>query len=173
VSLTVTDTNGYTQSISTIVPPQTALLTLATVPGALNLTLDDQSLTNTSPIAEIVGQNHVISAPSPQSLDATNYNFVLWSDGGASTHDFIMPSTNTTLTASFVQPSINAMLTGSGFALSWPQWAAEMKLYTTTNLAASVWTLVTNATISTNNVITITLPTNNFMQFYRLQSPAG
>jgi hypothetical protein len=170
VSLTVTDTNGNTQSVSTTVPPHTALLTLATVPSGLNLTFDGQPLTNANPFAEIVGQNHVISAPSPQSLDGTNYNFVLWSDGGVSTHDFIMPSANTTLTASFVQPAINAMLTGSGLVLSWPQWAAGLKLYATTNLSAPAWTLVTNAAAGTNNVLTITLPMNNFMQFYRLQS---
>ena len=171
VSLTVTDTNGNTQSVSTEVLPETALVTLATVPTGLNLTLDGQSVTNSNTIAEIVGQSHVVRASSPQSLDSTIYNFVLWSDGGAPTHEFLVPPTNITLTASFVQPAISAMLSGSSFALSWPQWAVAMRLYSTTNLAAPDWILVTNPAANSNNVITVTVPTTNFMQFYRLQTP--
>jgi hypothetical protein len=171
VSLTVTDTNGNTQSVSTEVLPETALVTLATVPTGLNLTLDGQSVTNSNTIAEIVGQSHVVRASSPQSLDSTIYNFVLWSDGGAPTHEFLVPPTNITLPASFVQPAISAMLSGSSFALSWPQWAVAMRLYSTTNLAAPDWILVTNPAANSNNVITVTVPTTNFMQFYRLQTP--
>jgi arabinan endo-1,5-alpha-L-arabinosidase len=171
VSLAVTDTNGNTQSVSTEVFPETALVTLATVPSGLDITLDGQPVTSANPLAEIVGMNHVISAPSPQSLDSTNYNFVLWSDGGTATHDFIVPPTNAALTASFVQPAITFTQGASGFSLSWPQWAGGMELYSTTNLLAPAWSLVTNAPTNWNNASTITLPMTNFMQFYRLQSP--
>jgi arabinan endo-1,5-alpha-L-arabinosidase len=171
VTLTVTDTNGYQQSVSTEVLPETASLTLATVPSGLEVTLDGQPLTGTTSLVEVVGMNHVIGAPSPQSLNSTNYNFVLWSDGGAATHNFVVPAASATLTASFVQPAITVTQAGNGFGLSWPQWAGGMELYTTTNLSAPAWTLVTNVPAGSNNVFTITVPATNFMQFYRLQSP--
>jgi Glycosyl hydrolases family 43/Concanavalin A-like lectin/glucanases superfamily len=171
VTLTVTDTNGYQQSVSTELLPETASLTLATVPGGLEITLDGQPLTGTTSLVEIVGMNHVVSAPSPQRLNSTNYNFVLWSDGGAATHNFVVPPTNTILTASFVQPAITVALAGNEFSLSWPQWAGGMELYTTTNLSAPAWTLVTNTTTGSNSVFTVTVPTTNVMQFYYLRSP--
>jgi hypothetical protein len=172
VSLTVTDTNGNTQSVSTEVFPQTALVTLATVPAGLDITLDGQPVTGANPLAEIVGMNHVISAPSPQSLGSTQYNFVLWSDGGAATHDFIVSATNTTLTASYLQPSITATQTLNGLNLSWPQWAGAMELCTTTDLTASAWTVVTYTPAGSNDLFTLTLPMTNSVQFYRLQSPS-
>jgi hypothetical protein len=171
VSLTVTDTNGYQQSVSTEVLPQTASVTLATVPSGLEVTLDGQPLTGPTSLFEVVGMNHVISAPSPQSLNSTNYNFVLWSDGGAATHNFVVPPGNTTLTASFVLPPITVTEAGNGFILSWPQWAEGMELYTTTNLLAPDWVPVTNTPVSSSNVFALTLSMTNFMQFFRLQSP--
>jgi hypothetical protein len=148
-----------------------ATITLATVPSGLEIELDGQPLTGTTSLVEVVGMNHVIGAPSPQSLNSTNYNFVLWSDGGAATHNFIIPPTNTTLTASFVQPGITVTQTVNGVSLSWPLWAGGMELYTTTNLSSPAWTLVTNAAAGSNNLLSITLPAANSMQFYRLQSP--
>ncbi|MGA2747230.1 MAG: LamG-like jellyroll fold domain-containing protein [Verrucomicrobiota bacterium] len=171
VALSVTDTSGYTQSVTTEVLPETALVTLATVPNGLNVTFDGQPMTGTTSLVEVVGMDHVIGAPSPQSLGSTKYNFVLWSDGGAATHNISVPRTNSTLTASFVQPAITAAQAGNGFSLSWPQWATGLELYTTTNLSAAAWTLVSNAPASSNNLFTITVPMTNFMQFYRLQSP--
>jgi hypothetical protein len=171
INLAVTDTNGNTASASTEVFPQTAMVTPAAVPAGLIVTLDGQTVTNGNSIAEIVGMNHLVSAPSPQSLDSTSYKFVLWSDGGAETHDIIVPPTNTTLTASFVQPAITVAPALSGFYLSWPQWAAGLQLYTATNLQAPVWIPVTNAPAASNNQVNVTLPTTNFMQFYRLRLP--
>jgi arabinan endo-1,5-alpha-L-arabinosidase len=172
VSLAVTDTNGNTQSVSTEVLPEIALVTLATVPNGLEINLDSQPVTGGTSLAEIVGMNHVISAPSPQTLYSTNYNFVLWSDGGAETHNFIVSPTNTTLTASFVQPAITATVSAQGFGLAWPQWAGGLELFSATNLSTPVaWTFVTNIPVISNNVFTVTIPMTNFAQFYRLQSP--
>jgi hypothetical protein len=68
-------------------------------------------------------------------------------------------------------PTIGAAQAGNGFSLSWPQWAGRMELYTTTNLGAGGWTLVTNIPTSSNNTFTVTIPMTNFLQFFRLQSP--
>jgi arabinan endo-1,5-alpha-L-arabinosidase len=75
------------------------------------------------------------------------------------------PPPTTTLPAITVTPASN------GLILSWPQWAGGTDLYTTTNLSAPAWTPVTNLPTSVSNIFAITLPTTNFMQFYRLQSP--
>ena len=48
----------------------------------------------------IVGSNNSVSAPSPQTLGGTVYNFVSWSDGGAAAHN-IVASTSTTYMATF------------------------------------------------------------------------
>lgn len=169
VNLTVTDTNGNQQSASANVPPSISQLTLATVPTGLQVTLDGSPVTGTTSLAEVVGMSHIISAPSPQDLFGTNYNFVLWSDGGAETHNFLAPATNAALTASFVEPTIVGTLTGSGLNLAWPQWAGTMGLRAASNLSPSVvWVPVTNAVTVSNGFLTVTIPTTNSMQFYRL-----
>jgi hypothetical protein len=68
-------------------------------------------------------------------------------------------------------PTVSAAQSGGGITISWPQWAGTLELYTTTNLADTDWTLVTNTPASSNNLFSITIPATNFMQFYRLQSP--
>ena len=172
IGLTVTDTNGNTQAVSTIIPPQTASLTLATVPNGLQITLDGQPLASGTTLTEIVGMNHVVSATSPQPLESTNYGFVLWSDGGAETHDVLMPASATTLTASFEQPVITATVAGSELNLAWPQWAGAMQLYSATNLSSPVaWTLVTNTAVTSNNELNVTVPMTNTVQFFQPPDP--
>jgi arabinan endo-1,5-alpha-L-arabinosidase len=68
-------------------------------------------------------------------------------------------------------PTVSAAQSGGGITISWPQWAGTLELYTTTSLADTDWTLVTNTPASSNNLFSITIPATNFMQFYRLQSP--
>lgn len=172
VTLTVTDTNGNSDSVSTEVLPETASLTVATVPAGLGVTLDGLPATNSTSVLEIAGMNHILAAPSTQTLNSTNYNFVLWSDGGAPTHDFLMPATNTLLTVSYIEPALSFSASGTGYNLSWPQWAGNLDLYTSTNLASpSAWTLVTNSPVISNNQFILTLPMTNTGQFYRLQPP--
>ncbi len=172
VNLTVTDTNGNQQSVSVNVPPAISQLTLATVPTGLQLVLDGSPVAGATSVAEVVGMNHLVSAPSPQNLSGTNYNFVLWSDGDAAAHDFLAPATNSTLTASFVEPTITAIAGSSGLSLFWPQWAGKMSVYGATNLSPPVaWTPVTNVAAVSNGFMTVTVPVTNSMQFYRLQTP--
>jgi arabinan endo-1,5-alpha-L-arabinosidase len=172
INLTVTDTNGDSQTVSTNIAPMTATVTLATVPSGLNVTLDGQPVAGSTTLGEVVGLNHVLSVPTPQSLNSTNYNFVLWSDGGALTHDFLVSPANNSFTASFVQPALSVAETPAGFSLAWPQWAGSLDLYSATNLSSpAVWTLVTNAPSVSNNQLILNLPATNLIQFFRLQSP--
>jgi hypothetical protein len=170
--LTVTDTNGYHQTASEDIGPQTSLLTFATVPAGLLLALDGQSLMTTTSLEAVVGMSRVLAAPSPQTQAASNYQFVVWSDGGPASHTILVPPTNSTFTASYVQPDLDSTYANGGIHLTWPQWAAAMKLYAATNLTPPViWSSLTDPPALSNGVFTLELPTTNGNQFYRLQLP--
>lgn len=66
-----------------------------------------------------------------------------------------------------------AMSAGAGtLALSWPGWASDWQLYSATNLTPPVnWTLVTNATATSNGVFHLNLPENSPACFYQLVAP--
>jgi fibronectin type 3 domain-containing protein len=74
------------------------------------------------------------------------------------------------------QPSVplGVVLAGASgqISLSWPDWATNYSVYTTTNLGAPVWQMVTNRPESTNGVLELSLPpSGNAQQFYRLVGP--
>jgi hypothetical protein len=49
----------------------------------------------------VIGSNNSVSAPSPQTVSGSTYDFASWSDGGAQSHTIIAPATNTTYTANY------------------------------------------------------------------------
>ncbi len=172
ILLAVTDTNGYQRMVSTDVQPQTTELTFETVPPGLQLALDGQSLMTPVSLAAVVGMSRNISAPSPQNLSDSNYQFVVWSDGGPSTHVITVPPTNTTFTASFLQPGIGISASAGSLNLNWPQWAGGMNLYSTTNLSPPVsWSQVAITPSVSNGWISVQVPVTNGNCFYRLQLP--
>jgi hypothetical protein len=84
--------------------PKTVVLTLRTNPGGLKLTdLTVNSTSQTTPfnVTVVVGSANSVSAPSPQTLNHSTYNFVSWSDGGAQQHVITAPAVNTTYTATY------------------------------------------------------------------------
>ena len=153
--------------------PQTSQLTLTTVPSALPLSLDGQSLGTPASLTAVVGMSRQLSAPSPQTYSGTNLSFVLWSDGGAATHDILVPSTNAVFTASYLRPNIGIASGGAGIvSLSWPQWASGLALYSATNLTPPVnWSPVTGTLANSNGIVTLSVPLTNVSCFYRLQQP--
>lgn len=172
INLQVTDTNGNQQSAAANVLPQTSAIMLATVPPGLQLGLDGQSLETTTSLVAVAGMNHVVVAPSPQSLAGSNYQFVIWSDGGAMTHNILAPLTNATFVASYLQPILGIGSIAGSLDLDWPQWASAMQLYSASNLTPPIsWSPVAAAPASSNGVIHVQLPVTNGNLFYRLQSP--
>jgi hypothetical protein len=170
VLLTVTDTNGNQQTALQDVQPQTSQLTLATVPAGLQLSLDEQPLTTTTSIVAVVGMSRLMAAPSPQNYGGNNYQFVVWSDGGAATHSFLVPATNSVFTASYLQPNLAISSSGSNLLISWPDWAGAMKLYQAPSLTPPIsWYLLTSAPVLSNGWFNLALPATNDAQFYRLQ----
>jgi hypothetical protein len=172
LNLTVTDTNGNQQSTFVDVLPRIGTLNLATVPPGLQLSLEGQSLNTPTSVVAVAGMTRTLNAPSPQSLAGSNYNFVVWSDGGAQTHGVSVPTNPANFTASFVQPSLSLSASPGTLTLQWPAWAAPFSLWSTTNLAPAVaWTKITSAPITNGGNLLLNLPITNDSRFYRLQFP--
>jgi uncharacterized repeat protein (TIGR03803 family) len=78
-----------------------------------------------------------------------------------------LPSNGTLFSISLV-PSLAIAGAGNQAILSWPIWAPNFSLQSTTNLASPVWTAITNApvVIDTNNLVTNCL--SGDQRFYRL-----
>jgi hypothetical protein len=170
VKLSVTDAAGRTATTSRQVAPRVAWLSLDSVPAGLPLTLDGQSLTAPAAVPLVAGWTRSLAAPVTQSLGGSNYNFVLWSDGGATTHPILVPETNATFTASYVAPELALAAGDSSVSLSWPAWAAPLELRTATNLVPPVaWHPVTNASVAANGRLRVTVPVRTGADFFRLQ----
>jgi len=169
IRLLVTDPDGNQQTTYTDVLPRLSAVSFDTVPSGLQVQVDGQSLNTPTSMLTVAGMTRTLNVPSPQSQSGSNYNFVLWSDGGAPSHNVSVPMTNASFTASFVQPTIDIVGGTTQLALSWPGWAASLQLYSATNLSPPVsWSLVTNAPGLSNEVQTLSLPVVGEQQFFRL-----
>jgi hypothetical protein len=80
------------------------LLTLATTPGGLTVTVDGTNYTSPVTFDWPAGSLHTLDVPSPQVAGDghSRANFASWSDGGDQAHSITVPSYNTTNTAAFV-----------------------------------------------------------------------
>lgn len=163
LNLAVTDTYGNQQATYVDILPVISALNLATVPAGLQLSLDGQSLNAPTSILAVAGMSRTLNAPSPQSYAGSNYNFVVWFDGGAQTHAVLVPTTNHTFTASYLVPLLNLSAGNAGVpALQWPAWSAPYSLWSTTNLSPPVvWSQVTDAPVVMNGNLWLNLPTTN------------
>jgi hypothetical protein len=98
LQLTATDAGGLTNTASVRLDPLTTTLNLASVPSGLSLTVN--SLASTTPFSRTViqGSANSITAPTPQTLGGTSYDFKSWSDGGLATHNITAPTSSTAAT---------------------------------------------------------------------------
>ena len=168
--LTATDTNGNQQSALADVLPRLSTLTFATVPPGLQLTLDSQGLSAPTSVVAVVGMTRTVAAPPAQTLEGTNYPFVVWSDGGAATHLVSVPTNGSSWTASYVPPNLSLASGAGAFTLQWPAWAAPFSLWWATNLApTSVWTPSAAVPTTNDGMLQLALPVTNGVGFYRLQ----
>lgn len=173
LSLRVTDTNGLSAVAALDIYPRLTQLDFQTVPAGLEVQFEGEPLTAPASVLTVAGMNRVLAAPSPQTLGGSNYTFVLWSHGGPATQNFLVPLTNATLTASFVRPALTAARGEGVLQLTWPDWAAPLGLFTTTNLSPPVlWTPATNAFILTHSNWLTTVPVGDTLQrFWQLRPP--
>ena len=75
--------------------------------------LDGQPMSTPASFVGVVGILRSLEAVSPQTLNATSYEFVSWSDGGAAAHNISTPASNTTYTATY------RALTGDGLSATY------------------------------------------------------
>jgi glucose/arabinose dehydrogenase/PKD repeat protein len=106
--LTASDSGGLTDTASVTLQPQTVNLTFTTSPSGLQLVLNGGSAATPFTRTVIAGSTNTISAPSPQTLNGTNYAFASWSDGGAQTH-VITASSAATYSAVYLAPPTNTI----------------------------------------------------------------
>jgi len=173
INLLVADTNGNRQSTSVDVLPKIGVLNLDSVPTGLQLSVAGQSMNAPTSIVAVAGMTRSLNAPTPQNVGGSNYNFVVWSDGGAQSHPVSVPTNNTTFTASYLQPALSLTAGSPGhLSLQWPAWSAPFSLWSATNLAAPVaWSLVTTTPVTNSGSLLLDLPITNDTRFYRLQLP--
>ena len=91
ITLTVTDSNGLTDTKSVIVWPQKVNLSFDTGPSGLTLYVDGVARTTPFVLDTLIGFNHTIEARD-QTLGRQQLLFSSWSDGGAQTHTITVPS---------------------------------------------------------------------------------
>ena len=113
--LTATDPGGLTDVKTLRLTPQKVTLTFQSNPSGLSLGYG--STVGTTPFTRtvIVNSNTSISAPSPQSLGASSYQFTSWSDGGATSHNLTVPATATTYTATYTNVGSSGLVAAYGF----------------------------------------------------------
>ena len=95
LELTATDSRGLAVSTTVRLSPETTDVTMTSNPSGMQLGVGLTTQATPFTHTAIVGSTQSITAPSPQSLSSTPYEFVSWSDGGARTHDVVVngPST--------------------------------------------------------------------------------
>jgi glucose/arabinose dehydrogenase/PKD repeat protein len=101
LKLTATDSGGLTDTTTLRLDPRTVALTFQTIPGGLQLTVNEASANASFSRTVIIGSNNSISAPTTQVKGRKSYAFASWSDGGAQAHNIDAPAVPTTYTARY------------------------------------------------------------------------
>jgi len=73
-----------------------------------------------------------------------------------------------TVFALTLQPSLGITTAGNQLVLSWPTWAPNFNLQSTTNLVSPVWTTVSPAPVAVNGLNLVTNTISGTQMFYRL-----
>jgi len=101
--LTATDATGLSHTAVRRLNPKTVVLTFASSPAGLQLTVG--ASTQAAPFSRTViqGSTVTVSAPTPQKYRGKTYDFTSWSDGGGQTHVLVAPAGPTTYTATYTR----------------------------------------------------------------------
>ena len=105
ISLTVTDSDGATRTVSRNVTPNVSTVSIQSTPTSaddgLVVTVDGQPFHTPYSTPSVVGMKRVIGAVTPQVMGSDSYEFTEWSDGGAATHEIVTGGSDATFTAAF------------------------------------------------------------------------
>ena len=138
VYLSVQDSAGVIVSTYRDVHPYTSIITLITNPPGLQITLDGQPQATSYSTVGVEGLVRTIGVSRTQSVNGIVYEFLSWSDGGASTHEIATPTNDTTYVAVFEATSLEASFI-SAVPTDWQP--SQMKTYTinVTNTGTNTW----------------------------------
>jgi glucose/arabinose dehydrogenase/PKD repeat protein len=112
ITLTVTDSNGLTDTKSVTVWPKKVNLNFDTAPSGLTLYLDGIAHTTPFVYDTLIGFNHTIEARN-QTSGSTSYQFSSWSDGGGQQHTITVPAAGGSYTATFAPSQLPSSLMGA------------------------------------------------------------
>lgn len=104
VHLTATDSAGLAATSFVDVRPNTATITISTIPAGLSALLDGQPVTTPTTVIGVVGIVRTIGAVTPQTLTGSQYAFSSWSDGGTASHTIVTRTSATTYIATYAAP---------------------------------------------------------------------
>jgi glucose/arabinose dehydrogenase/PKD repeat protein len=99
ITLTATDSSGFTSSTTTSINPETVQMTLASQPTGASLTYAGRAVTAPFTAQSAIGFATSISAANQVQSGGRLWSFDHWSDNGAQLHDITIPASAFTLTA--------------------------------------------------------------------------
>jgi glucose/arabinose dehydrogenase len=110
LELTVTDSSGLADVERVRLDPTITELTFESVPAGLTLAVGSDVGVTPFTRTVIVGSTNSVSAPSPQALDSTSYQFQSWTDGRPATHTIVASTAPATYRATYAAiPSLSIM----------------------------------------------------------------
>ncbi|HEX6226657.1 MAG TPA: PQQ-dependent sugar dehydrogenase [Chryseolinea sp.] len=101
IVLTVTDSRGMSSTDEVEILPRKSVITLATNPPGLEVTVEGQPIVTPLDITSVEGILRTFGVSSPVTLDGVQYEFESWSNGGESTQTLATPADDLQLTANF------------------------------------------------------------------------
>ena len=166
--VSVTDSKNETTTTNVEMQPNTIELTLESTPSGLDLGAG--VTVGTTPFAETVIVNSVVSVSAPDQVkDGAAWRWSSWSDGGDQSHEIQAPGMDTTLSATF-EPDPGPMLAMgvvNGVTGSW-QTVALPQTYGTPVIVATVDQPIGSPSVVTR-IDNITATSFDL----RLQNPSG
>jgi hypothetical protein len=113
IRVTVTDSDGMSNTASRTLDPERVRLTFDTVPSGLMVYRDGLGSATPFGIDSVVGYQHVIEAPDAGAGNQL-YRFASWSDGGAQTHTINAPASPTSFIATYTVTALDPSLDQDG-----------------------------------------------------------
>jgi glucose/arabinose dehydrogenase/PKD repeat protein len=169
VTLTVTDSNGLTDSKSVLIWPHKVNLAFASSPSGLTLYLDGIAKVTPFVYDTLTGFQHTVEARN-QSLGGSSYAFSSWSDGGAQTHTVTVPETDGSYSATYtLSAPANPTFVQVGAATPQSPMSTVSTLFPQPQSAGNLNAIVVGWNDSTGNVTSVTDSAGNT---YTLAAPA-
>jgi len=107
LSLTATDADGLSTTVTRRLDPATVDIALASDPAGRTLTADDRTAAAPFICTVIKGSQATVSAVPSETAGGRLFTFASWSDGGAASHTFTAAA-DTSLTATYTSASAPA-----------------------------------------------------------------